>query len=841
MNSARGITVGDDDDYDNYGDILNNDTINVYSENSQAYGIEVEGYNYGRIITKDMDVESNGTSYAVGIEVEYDNGEDGYNPNEVGYIENTGTMTVTAHNSDAYGIFSEENDDNYGIIKNSGTITVTSDTDNAYGILFGDNYRDIINDTESSITVTADEDAYGIYVSGDNDGTTEDNAQIINRGKITVASIAGDIVNSESTAAGIYVGGDNYDDGIISNDGGDINVTSNKEGTEVFGIFVDAENDGDIENINGATITATSTADNAYGIFIYDDNDGTIENDGAITAAAADGYNAYGIYIGNDEWNSDGEIIISEDGSITATIINDEGEHVADHAAYSIWMSDAGDHLVTNNGVLSGNIKVYNELTNSGNIILPWNANYNDSNYAYIEDLTVTDGGILTIGLYNTADNGSDLDVSYSQLSTYTSTFEDGATIHVDVQSDAAHQLLIDGETLYEVVYGSRGLTAEDGSSVNVDLETLNVTDNSDLLDFTAWTDGNQYGDGILNLNASVNAIDGTNALLSAQVGIAQMNNAILNDTRKRIVQVSDNASDANGTNSGDVVAGSNGFWLKPFYAYGNQAAKDGITGFDMDSYGIGVGFDNQVGQNSRFGLGFYYTNADIQVQDNMAQVDAENFTVVAYGSTALNEAKTTKFIYQLGYSSQNNDARRTIDSVDTRAVNGMADIFSEYDSSVASLDLGIMGEYKMSQGTTANPLIEARLRRFETSDFTESSAQTDATYSIDQSVNYETTVAVGSMFETKMSEDSKFVTDLRVGYDFSHDDGVIHAQYAVDAFGAYAQDIATIDNGGLVYNVGAMYQTEGDNVVFDLSYDLEGRGADFQNHMFSAKAVFKF
>jgi hypothetical protein len=148
------------------------------------------------------------------------------------------------------------------------------------------------------------------------------------------------------------------------------------------------------------------------------------------------------------------------------------------------------------------------------------------------------------------------------------------------------------------------------------------------------------------------------------------------------------------------------------------------------------------------------------------------------------------------------------------------------------------MREYTLSNGMEAKPLLEAKLRRFSTPSYEEESATGVDGYSVQKSTYNQAILSVGSYFENKIDEKSKFITDLRAGYDFQHDDNTVSAAYTL------LQDYTTsngIDNGGLVYKAGFAYEVDQDDIIFNIGYDLNGQGSDYQNHMLSAKALYKF
>ncbi|MEY3091065.1 MAG: hypothetical protein RL113_1381, partial [Pseudomonadota bacterium] len=455
-------------------------------------------------------------------------------------------------------------------------------------------------------------------------------------------------------------------------------------------------------------------------------------------------------------------------------------------------------------------------LVNAGTIILPWNAN---SKYisASVRNFTHKDGATLTISVNNSGDYENNVTNHYSQLETDTAVIEDGAIIHVNVT-----------ETNSTGIAGQRMVDVISSTSLDINPSEVSVTDNSDVLDFSIIVDSNSINDDTtLDLQIS----GGAEATNYRQTKTVEANKHIFNLMHNIVELRQRQTGQESGTNGGDLMTKDEQFWFKPFYSTGSQNDKGSQNGFDFTTRGFGVGYDAEIFGKSRAGLALFYTLADIESNNVADKTDITNYTALLYGSMPLESGNT--FMYQFAYGTQNNEGLRYIFEDDLTKYSS-----SDYDSTFTAVDLKWMGEYAFSNDMTAKPLVAASYRSFKTPSYQETGHNTDAALIVESSTVNQFILSAGEIFEYKVDNQTNFITDVRVGYDFNHGDNEVTA-----SFEANSELIRTngIDNGGIVYNLGFSYETDKEDSTFNLNYNLEGEGTDFQNHIFSAKYVFKF
>jgi len=602
----------------------------------------------------------------------------------------------------------------------------------------------------------------------------------------------------------------------------------------------------------GSVIQNTSSAQiNVEGKYVHGISTGDVDqvsltNAGTIDVDSNQGYyngKSTGISVGSGE-----DVTITNSGTITAKV-----DGLANADAYSI--IGYAQMEISNTGTLSGNIYAPDgTLDNAGTVSLPSGAP------ALVKDFTNKANGILEIGLLTQEGK-----TAHSTLTAYNdATFESGSTINVNVLDTSSDEELIVGTTLNNVVEAAGSLTI-DG--------TLNITDNSALLNFEYEKDGDTIdlniveGSSILdstiagkgnkdtvgaataldeisdgnfpgmdNVFTELNkkstdeevakAVEGlTPAVSSATVGASsQISNGI-----QGIVEMRQNAN-LGGLNSGDTTFSDKNLWIKPFGSLGKQNDKDGINGFDVKAYGFGMGVDAEYKPGQRIGAALFYTKANVDVNNMSQNANLDVITALIYGNTPVIDDKTN-FLYQLGYSWQKTNTDRTLFTGDVAK--------SEYTSKVASLDVKLMRDYKASNTWSLQPMVELTYRRIETPANGETGAGA-MNLSSEKSIDSEFIASIGAISHYKVTGDSSFVSNLNIGYDVLNKGQRVTSVF--EGAAGVSFDTDGIDNGRWNYDIGVGYEMDIDalnNINF--MFNHQGQGRDFQNNTISAKYVLKF
>lgn len=452
-----------------------------------------------------------------------------------------------------------------------------------------------------------------------------------------------------------------------------------------------------------------------------------------------------------------------------------------------------------------------------------------------------------------------------------TITFKSGSKLFIDVASSATGNY--DGQTISDVIK-AQTLTIEDS--------TLKLEDNSALLDFTytatatsldlnvkqaqsvqeAVASGSTLSSGNKNAgNAAVvlqNIIDNSGNYTQMSSVITALNGLSSNEAVAKAVdsttpqtttssftasnQISNNISNIvtqrqninlNGTglNSGDDMLSEKNIWVKPYGSLGAQKNKDGVNGFDINTYGIGLGFDAEIKENQQIGLGLFYTKADVNVNNVSQNSDINVYSLVLYGNSSIIDDKTN-LLYQIGYSLQDTSSQRDIDFLNTSAK-------ADYKSHIATLDLRLLRDMQINSDTLLQPFVSTVYRHFKSPSYNEQGAGS-LNLNVNNFSSSELIFGVGTLVHYKINDNSKIFSNINIGYDLKDDNNIVSSSYQ----GASGLSFETqgIDNGRWSYDLGLGYEnsiTELSNINF--SYNFQGQGTNYTNHIFSAKYNYKF
>lgn len=285
------------------------------------------------------------------------------------------------------------------------------------------------------------------------------------------------------------------------------------------------------------------------------------------------------------------------------------------------------------------------------------------------------------------------------------------------------------------------------------------------------------------------------------------------------------------GLNSGDEMLSEKNVWVKPYGSMGSQDDKDGVNGFDIDTYGIGVGFDGEYKENHQIGVGLFYTKADVDVNNVSQSSDIDVYSLIVYGTVPVIDAKTN-LMYQVGYSWQDTSSRRDIDFMGTSAK-------ADYTSKVATIDLKLLRDYQINENLLLQPFVSTTYRHFTSPSYSESGADA-LNLEVNRFSSSEFIVGLGTLAYLKIDDDFQLFGNANVGYDVKDDNNIVSSSY--EGASGLSFDTEGLDNGRWSYDLGVGVEsnvTELSNISF--SYNLQGEGSDYLNHVISAKYTFSF
>ncbi|MCT7467072.1 autotransporter outer membrane beta-barrel domain-containing protein [Aliarcobacter cryaerophilus] len=417
-------------------------------------------------------------------------------------------------------------------------------------------------------------------------------------------------------------------------------------------------------------------------------------------------------------------------------------------------------------GEIHGSVILYGDTTfnNKGSIYLPYNANsktfrtFDDNDGKGEQTISfqpnfgnLVNSGTIEIGAYKDSEGN----IENTQILAKTATFEKGSKMQVDVV--AGSKAFVKGDTLSEVVTATDKLTIND-----LTLNQTKLADNSATLDFKYEVkDGKRIDLVVSDVKKLSDIVDNNKGNIATKNSIAKVfdyfrdnqnlypqmssvlskidtlgsNSEVINainsltpTTATSVVNsssiITSNLSNIvsnrlgnlkSGLNSGDdLKVDNNRVWVKAFGSIGEQRDKDSISGFDLKTYGLGLGYDNEYKDGQIIGLSTFYTNANVETNGVNHKNDVDAYSIVAYGSNLLPDNKTTIY-YQGSYTWQKNDSKRSLFTGDR------AD--AKFTSKTFALDLKVGHKIAINDSFSVEPNIGTTYRHISNPSYTENGA----------------------------------------------------------------------------------------------------------------------
>jgi outer membrane autotransporter protein len=791
--------------------------------------------------------------------------------NIAGAISNTGTINGDIQLASSSAVA--------GGITNSGTINggisleysgVAGGITNSGAVLGAINvvYSSVDNGITNSDTGTITE----LYLSGSTVTNGISNAGTITGGSQEVtlysSSVSGGIINLRGATisakdTGIIVDSSSTVTGGIRNDG-----LISATGTLSGGSYVGGNAVVILGNVDSLENTGSITATDR-GIILESSAQvtGSISNSGTISgglhaifigsgASLAGGIDNTGLLDGHVQLNNSTLNLNGTTGRVTgsvngtsASVVNVKGTFTTEDTF------DVGSFNINNGGTL-----------NMANGITARSGFVNNGKLSVAEGQTQTISGNYTqggTGVFQTRVSDA---ASYGKLVvTGTADLTGGSNIDVNV---IGSPVLANGTVLSSVLSASNLLTAS----------TINVTDNSTLFNFSAAQNGNaidlttsaasstgvsnavttsgntagtgaaavfdsliaQGGSGPAAMTPVITALGNLTTAQQVSDAISQtlplmtagMSQSMLN-TLQGTNQVIQSRQDANlGRSSGDEFLGDRQFWFKPLGSWAKQNNRNGVAGYDADTYGMVFGVDGTLSDKSSIGGAFAYTSTKVDSSSDIARQHAsiDGYQLAVYGAYQLDDR--ISITYQGDISKNQASGNRRIDF---GGINTTAN--SDFSSWSTHIGAGIGKTMDLSAKTTFTPSIRADYTRLRTDNYTESGAGA-LNLRVSANTVEELIFGVDGSFSHAVSDSTSLVGNLGVGY---------------DALGERASTTASYVGGGAVFATRGIDPSpwlmrgglgivmhNGPLVSVSARYDIEGRES-FTNQTASVKVGIKF
>ncbi len=760
-------------------------------------------------------------------------------------LTNNSDITISTNSNDyagATGVLSSNIQGNSKLINNKNIDVFAKsngDATDAVGVVLGDFGGEIKNSKNASIKAVSEGNnsaAFGISAVSSEGGS------LVNEGSINVSAKAKDV------AFGVA--------------------------TEFWGWWDDDDYSLDYSLINGSfsnsgTIKASAQSDKyAVASGLSTDalvEDSTITNSGLISSNAVSKdvkkAFAYGL-VGSELVNS----TITNSGTIEAKIngkLNNQG--------FSLDYEYTSGSTITNEktGKLYGNIYLGDngQFVNKGFVSLPYNANAQNT-IQYLKDDGSTPDGTRKGGVYisNLVNSGtieigafknSNSKIENTQILTKNATFNAGSKLNVRVE--AGSKAFVKGDKLEQVISATNNLTIDELKVNTATLEFEKVekpsTTNSNgkyidlvLSKVNSFSEaGNTRGNATIiaqtldklrtdptlgSLVAKLDTLDAA-ALNRALDTLTPTIAAAISNTSSQISSSVSNVISSrlgSGANSGDeMVLGNSTLWTKLYGSLGEQKEKDGINGFDLKTYGLGLGYENEYKDGQLLGTGLFYTNANVDINGVSQKTDVDAYSLALYGNNLLKDNKTTIY-YQGAYTWQKNDSKR--DLFDGTQAN------AKFTTKILSLDLGVGHKININESLHMEPKLGVTYKHYSNPNYSETGSSANITTN-----KFTSSELLGNAelnMGYKINDFSKITATAGVSYDFKNDNNIVTSSFSAAPSNSF--DTKGIDNGRWKYVAGLGYDVDVNNQNnINLSYNFQGEGSKYTNHGLALNYRYKF
>lgn len=301
----------------------------------------------------------------------------------------------------------------------------------------------------------------------------------------------------------------------------------------------------------------------------------------------------------------------------------------------------------------------------------------------------------------------------------------------------------------------------------------------------------------------------------------APMVTQVSTDTAAQVFRVLDNRfGGAQGMSSGDGTSGT-ALWVQGMVGATDMESTGTARGYSSDSNGFALGLEAKPTQDTTLGMGFAYTNTD--VDGFLRTTDVDTMTAFVYG-----EYKPADWYVNgiLSYAWSNYD--------EDRNVAGTA-VTADYDADTFGLQVTGGHNFNVA-GYAVTPEVGLRYFHLNTDGYTDSLGT-----SVADSDNDVLTGVAGVRFAKDFEVSPAFTVkpELRLAATYDIVDADNQSFVTLANGSSYSVDGETLDRFGFEAGVGVTAQM-GDNFEMALSYEGSWRG-DFQNHAGLINAKYKF
>ena len=628
-------------------------------------------------------------------------------------------------------------------------------------------------------------------------------------------------------------------DGNINISGGEINLMGDDTSVET-GLYARKEFNitGGTINMKGADTILNNIADykpDDYPAYDLNINGGTINvtgkqaeisssknvniNGGTINIAEG---STLGIYGGNDQTPTTAQLgsaaILNIAGTLD-TSLNGNGTINFNSNSGKI----TGDVNMTNGGVMNVGLN---------NAVIDGDATFNSGSTLKLE---IADGGNGSLQAANiTGKEGSKLALNITKKMEIGQTLEDVALLKGNVDNHFTNEISNnrykvtseDGKN-FDITYenSASDVVADAGGSVN-NASTAEAWDT--LVQSSTASDNAKAVASVLNDLSQNNEQAYVAALTAVAPEVAPMVQKTQTETANQVFGAVSTrltggsiSTGGEGMSSGDNIFERAAMWVQGMFNKSKLDDTSKAKGFDADSAGVAFGAEKFVTDDTKVGIGYAYTNTDID--GFMRSTDVDTHTAILYG-----EYKPSNWyingIATYGWSDYSED----------KSVAGVG-VKADYD--VETFGLQAMTGYDMQvKGLGFTPEVGLRYVHIKQDAYKDSA---------DQKVSGNDSDILTGVIGAKVSKSWELSNGMLIKpeariaatYDLFNDD--VNSVVTLANGSAYAVEGEALDRFGMEFGVGVTAEVN-DNVELSLGYEGKFR-QDYQDHTGLINAKYKF
>jgi outer membrane autotransporter protein len=309
--------------------------------------------------------------------------------------------------------------------------------------------------------------------------------------------------------------------------------------------------------------------------------------------------------------------------------------------------------------------------------------------------------------------------------------------------------------------------------------------------------------------------------------GVAQVTNIATNAVTGVVAARQDLTR---GLSSGDGFMTDRHIWFKPFGGWTKQDERQGVTGYDIDSYGFAAGFDGYVSSSWNVGAALAYINSDVESEMTAGKhtVDMDSYQAKVYATAMLDDMTAVNL--QLGGGVSDYDSKR-----DMRTLNEIAD--ADYDGWNMQFSAELERSYQVSDKTVVTPYVHADYSYVNVEDYNETGAGL-LNLNVDDDSADSLIIGAGAKGNHAVSDSLLLMANAGIGYDVMTDRSSLTSSFA----GGGAQFTTEgMEPDEWVYNagVGVKYSLENGTEI-TANYTVDAR-QNYTDQSLSANFRFMF